>query len=51
MWKGVNTENRTGVLGNTMAFGLLDHRAEKDRWKDDTGKASWCKVMEGLAPS
>ena len=51
MWKGVNTENRTGVLGNTMAFGLLDHRTEKDRWKDDTGKASWCKVMEGLAPS
>ena len=52
MWKGVDTENRTGVLGNTMAFSLLDHRAEKkDRWKDDIGKAIWCKIMEGLAPS
>ena len=52
MWKGVNTENRTEVLGNTMAFSLLDHRVEKkDRWKDDIGKGSWCKIMEGLAPS
>ena len=52
MWKGVNIENRTEVLGNTMAFSLLDHRVEKkDRWKDDIGKGSWCKIMEGLEPS
>lgn len=52
MWKGINTENRTVVLGNrTLAFSLLDHRVEKDRWKDDIGKGSWCKVMEGLTPS
>lgn len=47
MWKGINTENRTVVLGNGMlAFSLLDHRVEKDRWKDDIGKGSWCKVNE-----
>jgi len=35
-----------------MAFSLLDHRVEKkDRWKHDIGKASWYKIMEGLAPS